>query len=84
MKIKKWGTWLTRPQKTKRSIHEEIAETIAERNRILPEWEKLFVDGGESGKKDIHVQLKETISAFKKNMEQHKSFFMADQNKKAA
>jgi len=67
----------------KKSIHEQIEETIAERKRILPEWEKLFLAKG-LAKKDIHMQLKETISEFKKSMKKHESFFLSDQNKKAA
>jgi len=84
MKKKKLAAWFMRPQKIKKNIHEQIAETIAERNRILPEWEKLFADEQEPAGKDIHLQLRETISAFKKAMKEHERFFLGDQNKKAA
>lgn len=84
MKKKSWAAWFTRPQEIKKNIHEQIAETIAERKRILPEWERLFLDQDQSQEKDIHLQLKETISAFKKAMKQHKGFFMTGENKKAA
>jgi len=67
----------------KKNIHEQIEETIAERKRILPEWEKLFLLKG-AVKKDIHMQLRETISEFKRSMKRHERFFLSDQNKKAA
>lgn len=76
--------WLSKPKKSKKSIHEEIEETITERNRILPEWEKLFLEEDVTMKKDIHLQLKETISEFKNAMKQHESFFISNQNKRAA
>jgi hypothetical protein len=84
MKKMKLADWFTRPQKVKKSIHEQIAETIAERKRILPEWEKIFSPDKGEAEKDIHHQLRETIAAYKKAMKQHESFFMMDQNKKAA
>ena len=67
-----------------KSIHDQIAETIAERNRIIPSWEKLFLDEDKKGKKDIHSELKETISAFRKAMSRHENFFISNQNRKAA
>lgn len=84
MKKKTLAAWFTRPQNTNKNIHEQIAETIAERKRILPEWERIFLTENKPEEKDIHLQLKETISAFKKAMKQHERFFMRDQNKKAA
>ena len=50
-----------------KNIHSQIEETIAERNRILPEWKELF-DAKPGDAKSIHVQLKETIAEFKKSM----------------
>ena len=83
-KRKRLTDWLRKPEKTKKSIHEQISETIAERKRILPEWEKLFLEEDRKGTKDIHLQLKETISEFKRARRQHERFFITNQNKKAA
>ena len=74
---------LSKAQKNKKSIHQEIEETLAERKRILPLWEKIFLDEHPGGEKDIHTQLKETIAAFKLSMRRHKRFF-DNQNKNAA
>ncbi len=76
--------WLSKPKKAKKSIYDQIEETIAERKRILPEWEKLFLGEDVTTKKDIHLQLQETISEFKQAMKQHEGFFLSNQNKKAA
>ena len=83
-KKERFITWLSKPKKTKKTIYEEIEETIAERKRILPEWEKLFREEDVAMTKDIHLQLKETISEFKKAMKQHEGFFISNQNKRAA
>ena len=84
MKRRRFGIYFFESSKPKKSILQQIDETIAERKRILPEWEKLFTEKSETTKKDIHTQLKETISEFRKAMKQHESFFMTNQNKKAA
>jgi len=63
-----WGS--STPEK---NIHQQIEEAIAERKRILPEFEKLFLE--KDAPKDIHAQLKETIAGFKQAMKQHENFF---------
>jgi hypothetical protein len=83
-KSEKWTVGLSGPGKIQKDIHEQIEETLAERKRILPEWERLFLAEDLNIEKDIHMQLKETISAFKRSMKQHESFFISDQNNKAA
>jgi len=78
LRIYFWGS-----SAPKKNIHQEIEETIAERKRILPEWEKIFLNEDTGAKKDIHTQLKETIAAFKLSMREHEKFFIK-QNKNAA
>jgi len=68
----------------KKDIYAQIEETIAERKRILPEWEKLCLEESKNAKKDIHVQLKETIAEFRQSMRQHEGFFSPIKNKQAA
>ncbi|HJS54740.1 MAG TPA: hypothetical protein VJ765_09360 [Chitinophagaceae bacterium] len=75
-------TWLFKQYDTRKSIHQEIEETLAERKKILVQWEKLFLSQGSEGK-DIHEQLRETITEFKRTrLQQQRSFL--EQNKKAA
>ena len=81
---KRLMAWLSKSKKGKKSIYEQLEETIAERNRILPEWEKLFIEENVVMNKDIHVQLKETITEFKRTMKRHEGFFLRNENKKAA
>ena len=61
--------------KKQNEILTQINATIAERNRILPKWEKLFSENPE----DIHQQLKKTIKEFKKSMERH-NWFLSGKN----
>jgi gas vesicle protein len=76
--------WLFKSPETKKDVHAQLEETIAERKKILPQWEKLFLEENLETKKDIHAQLKETISEFKNAMRQHEGFFTSGQNKNAA
>ena len=80
---KRLAEYFSRPQKNKKNIHQQIEETLAERKKILPQWEKIFLNEGTAAENDIHAQLKETIAAFKLSMRAHKSFFIK-QNKNAA
>jgi hypothetical protein len=52
--------------KTRKDIHEQLAETISARKKILAEWEKIFLPKPVIVKKDIHDQLKETIAELKR------------------
>jgi len=81
MKIRGLAVCFWGPSTPGKSIHQQIEETIAERKRILPEWEKLFLE--KDSPKDIHAQLKETIAGFKQAMKQHENFFSPN-HKKAA
>ena len=76
--------WLFKAPEIKKDIHAQLEETIAERKRILPEWEKLFLEEHPNAKKDIHLQLKETIAEFRQSMSQHEGFFSSVKNKQAA
>jgi len=76
--------WLFKSPVVKKDIHAQLQETIAERKRILPEWEKLFFEENRNVKNDIHLQLKETIAEFRQSMRQHKDFFNSIKNKQAA
>ena len=80
---KKLTAYFSKPQKNKKNIHQQIEETLAERRKILPQWERIFLQENPDTQKDIHAQLKETIAAFKLSMREHKSFFIK-QNKNAA
>jgi hypothetical protein len=76
--------WSFKSPEIKKDIYALIEETIAERKRILPEWEKLFLEEDHDAKKDIHIQLKETIAEFRRSMRQHEGFFSSVKNKQAA
>lgn len=59
--------------KPKKDIHMQLEETIAERKRILADWERLFLSDRPAGKndipvveKDIHAELAETIAEYKR------------------
>jgi hypothetical protein len=67
---------LAKDQKTKKSIHDQLEETIAERKRILPQWKKLFLPG-ES--KDIHALLQETIAERKSILKEWEKVFQPQQ-----
>jgi len=60
-----------------KNIHTLLEETMEERRRILPAWERLFLSHQISWKsdiplptKDIHTQLAETIAAYKRMRKQ--------------
>jgi len=76
--------WLFKSSEIKKDIYSQIEETIAERKRILPKWEKLFLEENLVVKKDIHLELKETIAEFRQSMQQHEGFFSSVKNKRAA
>lgn len=59
--------------KPKKDIHTQLQETIAERKKILAEWERVFLSGQPVNspkvavrEKDIHAQLAETIAEYKR------------------
>ena len=56
----------TRPKRIKMDIYAELEKTIAERKKLVEQWEKIFSTGKPVIQKDIHVQLAETIAEFKK------------------
>jgi DNA transposition AAA+ family ATPase len=51
---------------TGKDIYSKLAETIAERKKILPRFEALFLDGSQKAKNDIHCQLAETLAERKR------------------
>ena len=53
-----------KPKKT--DIYADLEKTIAERKKLLEQWEKIFTSSQAVIKKDIHVQLAETIAEFRK------------------
>jgi hypothetical protein len=61
---------LSKPWGNKKDIHARIEETIAERKKILQQWEGLFISKPSGVKKDIHAQLKETIAEHRRTMQQ--------------
>ena len=63
------------PSVIRKDIHAELEETIAERKKILTEWEKLFLPKPAERKKDIRAELEETVAEHKKIMQQWKNFF---------
>ena len=72
-------------------IHGQLAETIAERQKILDQWEKIFQPRSVEITKDIHDQLRETIAGLKQTKQQFRSRLFstkddspAFRNKKAA
>ena len=54
----------------KKDIYAQLEETIAERKKLLQQWEKIFMPKPESLRKDIHTQLAETIAEYKKMKQQ--------------
>ena len=75
---------LFKSPEVKKDIYAQLEETIAERKRILPQWEKLFLEEDAEAEKNIHLQLKETIAEYKQSMRQHERFFGSINNKQAA
>ena len=61
-----WTALMKKPQGDKKSIHEQLAETIAERKDLLAQWEKIFQPKPEITVKSIHDQLQETIAKLRK------------------
>ena len=77
-------------QPVKKDIHAQLQETIAERKRILTDWESLFLDDSTNAA-TIHRQLKATIAELKRTKQQYAGFFATQKdniyhmtNKKAA
>ena len=64
-----------KPLNTKKDIHAQLQDTIAERRIILREFEKLFPPKSPEIQKDIHAQLKETIAEHRRIMRQWEKFF---------
>ena len=75
---------LSKPPGMKKDIHAQLEETIAERKRIIQQWEKSFVSKPAGIKKDIHAQLAETIAEHKKIMEQWTGLFSREDGRVAA
>ena len=67
MKRRYVTTTILMASKTKRrkNIHEQLEETLAERRRIMREWETIKL-APEAMQPDIHAQLEETIAGLKK------------------
>jgi hypothetical protein len=59
---------LARPAAPKKSIYEQLAETIAERKTILVKY-FTAINGQPVIKKDIHEQLRETLAERRRIME---------------
>ena len=62
-----------KPSTAGKNIHALLEETMEERRRVLPAWERLFLSHQISWKKDIplptkdiHAQLAETIAEYKR------------------
>ena len=49
-----------------KDIYSKLAETIAERKKILPRFEELVLTGSHKAKKDVHRQLAETLEERKR------------------
>lgn len=52
-----------------KDIYSKLAETIAERKKILPRFEELFLPRSPKAEKDIHRQLAETLTERKRIMQ---------------
>jgi len=68
---------LSKPQGVKKDIHTLLGETIAERKRILEQWEKSFLG---VPRKDIHAMLQETIAERKRILQQWENLFFPEQD----
>jgi hypothetical protein len=68
---------LSKPQGSKKDIHALLEETIAERRRILEQWEKSFLG---VPRKDIHAMLQETIAERKRILQQWENLFFPEQD----
>jgi len=54
----------------KKDIYTQLEETIAERKKLLEQWDGIFMPKPEPLQKDIHAQLAETIAGYKKMKQQ--------------
>ena len=63
-----------------KNIHLQLEETIAQRGKILAEWQKLFLPKTPI-QKNIHDQLKETIEALRRERRQ---IIVAEKRKRVA
>lgn len=71
-------------KKKKFDIHDQLEQTIAERKKIIQEWEtKLYQRTAviKTIKKDIHAELAETIAAYERTMEEWRKKLDAKQHK---
>ena len=50
----------------RKDIHSQLAETIAERKKVLRRYEDTFLANPPKAKKDIHSQLAETLAERKR------------------
>ena len=69
---------LKKPAEVKKDIHAQLAETIAERKRIMQQYQKVFLSTHsdiKETKKDIHAQLRETIAEYRTTVKQWEGFF---------
>ena len=57
---------LATKRKADKNIYQQLEETIKERKTLLAQWEKIFETNNNDGQKNIHLQLAETIAAFKR------------------
>ena len=55
---------------SKKDIYTQLKETIAEREKLLQKWERIFMPKPEGVQKDIHTQLAETIAEYKRMKKQ--------------
>lgn len=61
------------------NIHEQLEETIAERKKIIQQYELTVTETPAAAKKTIHAELEETISVVRKAMQQYGRLFAKDQ-----
>lgn len=52
----------SKPKKKNSELHSQLAATIAERIKIIKQWEDSLLPVSRPGKKNIHEELLETIS----------------------
>ena len=57
-----------------KDIHAQLQETIAERKRILSDWESLFLDDSTDAA-SIHRKFRATIAGLKRTNQQYAGFF---------
>lgn len=74
----------------KKDIHAQLEETIAQRRRLIEQWENLVRATPSEIRQDIHAQLKKTIAGLRREMQQSRKSSstekqsVAMQDKKAA